>query len=542
MSKTILLLYTDRYYLVQHVYPYGLDILADHLRRHGHKAVVAVPWLPDADPASNITALLDEIQPDIVGLGLRNIDTTMSCEEYGDLESEEWGTFHFLPDAADMAHTVRQHTPGLPIIIGGGAFSIAPQAILDTVEADFGIVGEGETPLLQFVDAWPDASALSHIPGLVHRREGTIIVNPKADFAFPASSAHERDPAFAHAYEQTGLPVRVKRGCNQACSYCVEPIIEGRGFIHRRVEDVIAEITALGEAWPNARKIFFTDTEFNLPDEDYAASLVQAILRAELHERFLFATQLLPRPFSRGFAELLKQAGFSLILSCESFADAVLEQNGMSYRSADMIDAVRTCEDLGIDTTVDLIFGLPGETFETVDHTLAMMAKWEVNTIRRYEYTFGGRIYPGTPLCRYVDENAQAAAHIYGSAADHRLDPVWYCAPLPPKQLKEYVDARFAHPVSFANRIDEGKRQALAVLYLADLGRTNQAAGMFLDADPQAMARCFDPLFRRLSEAGAYPAARAVIETLLQTAQEHPEEQSLAEAAGIARFYLGFMG
>ena len=35
-AKRVLLLYADSYYLVKQVYPFGLDLIANHLRRHGH--------------------------------------------------------------------------------------------------------------------------------------------------------------------------------------------------------------------------------------------------------------------------------------------------------------------------------------------------------------------------------------------------------------------------------------------------------------------------------------------------------------------------
>jgi hypothetical protein len=267
---------------------------------------------------------------------------------------------------------------------------------------------------------------------------------------------------------------------------------------------------------------------------------LEGLIDAGLNERFRFASQFLPKPFSEAFAELLARAGFSVILSCESFADEVLEQNGMSYRAADMLETIKRCEALGLDTTVDLIFGLPGETLATVDHSLAMMEAFPTGPLRRYEYTFGGRIYPGTPLCAYVEQHADPS-HLYGMLSQDRLSPQWYCAPLPPKQLKAYVDERFAHPIGFANRIAEDTFQILAVLHTADGGNLHRAVGLFLDADAAVQAACFDPLFRRLSDAGAVAMGRAVIEEVLSSAQNHPETPGIAEAAGLAGFYLNMI-
>jgi len=82
--RKILLLYADPHYLVQQVHPFGLDVIANRLRAEGHEAVLACPFLPDPDVAANVAACLEEIEPDVIGLGIRNIDTCMSREPCGD--------------------------------------------------------------------------------------------------------------------------------------------------------------------------------------------------------------------------------------------------------------------------------------------------------------------------------------------------------------------------------------------------------------------------------------------------------------------------
>ncbi len=47
--KHILLLYTDRYYFANQVYPFGLDIIAHHLRQHGYTVSVDYPFLERVD-------------------------------------------------------------------------------------------------------------------------------------------------------------------------------------------------------------------------------------------------------------------------------------------------------------------------------------------------------------------------------------------------------------------------------------------------------------------------------------------------------------
>jgi radical SAM superfamily enzyme YgiQ (UPF0313 family) len=491
--RKVLLVYTDPYYLIKQVYPYGLDLLADRLRQQGTAVQITYPFLPDANPAANLAAAAD-FAPDLIGLGIRNIDTSMACETYGDWSGNGYRTFFFLPRVRAVVDALRVLLPGVPMVCGGGAFTVASRQILDYLELDLGVVGDGEEALSAFVHAWPEPSRLARVPGLVMRRDGIFSQTPRRPFVFPRPHTLPRDPGFRHALAAAGLPVRVKRGCNQGCSFCVEPVIEGRNFIHRDIDDVMAELQAAADL-ETVDKIFFVDTEFNLPDLGYATALVQHLVTDGWHRRFRFASQFLPRPFTDDFARLLAQAGFSVILTCTSFADPVLEAAKVSYRQADIANALDLCARYGIDVTVDLIFGLPGETRETVDHSHRCMHRWLPNPLRRYEYTVGARIYPGTPLARRV--GAGDGRNVYGPLTPGLLEPCFYCEPGPPLDLKRQVDHRAPAPMRFDNEMTESCRARLAVGYLADRDRIAEACETFLALELTDKSAVFDDLFHR---------------------------------------------
>jgi radical SAM superfamily enzyme YgiQ (UPF0313 family) len=369
------------------------------------------------------------------------------------------------------------------------------------------------------------------------RRGGAFTETPRRPFSFALPHAPTRDPGFRHALAAAGLPVRVKRGCNQGCTFCVEPLIEGRIFIHRDIDDVVGELHAAA-GLDTVDKVFFVDTEFNLPDLGYAATLVRRLAAEGLHQRFRFASQFLPRPFTDDFARLLAEAGFSVILTCTSFADAVLEAAGVSYREADIANALDLCARYGIDATVDLIFGLPGETHETVEHSLRCMHRWPPTPLRRYEYTVGARIYPGTPLARQV--GAGDGRNVYGRLTPGLLAPCFYCEPGAPLALKRQIDNRAPAPMRFDNEMTESCRARLAVGYLADRERIAEACETFLSLDLPDKSAVFDDLFRRLADTGRLDAARRVAEDLREAiaASGHPAYQG---RAGVIDHYLALL-
>jgi len=537
VEKKILLLYTDKYYLIKQVYPFGLDLIANYLCHAGHDVTIEFPYLPDPDPEINLLSALERTSPDIIGLGIRNLDTCMSCEENGDFAGDGYKSFYFLPEVKRIVDLVKKHAPGLPIIAGGGAFTISPKAVLKYLGIEYGIVGEGEEPLRRFIEAFPDTKKVSEIPNLACLKDG-YRVKPRQDYHFESDlRPFQRDKKFNYAFETAGLPIQVKRGCNQACSYCVEPFIEGKKIFFRDIDQVVEELKTVSEAHEGVNTIFFVDTEFNVPDLVYCSGLIRRIIRDDLHRRFSFSSQFLPKPFDNDFAKILAEAGFSIILTCDSFADRVLEQNRVSYRQADIINALRLCEEQGISCTLSMIFGLPGETYETLNHSLEQMNKYSPHFLRRYEYTIGGRVYRGTSLCEFVEKDREAG-HLYGVRSDGYLEPFYYCSPESPMKLKQYIRQAFPYPVAYQNYYDKIRFSALAMGYLVDQGRWEEAYSIFFSSDLAAKTSIYEYFFRKLTDAGRVDDARAISATLLENIQESKNSIQFGEQEELIRFYL----
>lgn len=539
--KKILLLYTDKYYFVKQVYPFGLDLIAHHLRKYGHEVTIDYPFLPESDLETNLNQIIAETAPDFIGLGMRNLDTAMSCEPFGNFSGHGYKTFFFLPDVKRVVDIVKVLLPKIPMVIGGGAFSISPTAILKTLDVNYGIVGEGEDPLRRLIEAFPDEKKISKIPGLVFRNGDDVIVNQRKPYAFAKNNGPiEREAKFNYAYETGGMPVQVKRGCNRHCAYCVEPHLEGKKFVFKDLGAVIKELRFIARQYEGTRNIFFVDTEFNIPNLDYSSRLIRKIIELGLHEHFRFSSQFLSSPFDADFAKLLNEAGFSIILTCDSFSDTVLEKNRSSYRAKESINTLELCEKFSLDCTVNLIFGLPGETYETINQTIALMMKYPPNAGRRYEYTFGGRIYQGTPLCRFV-ETRKSDLHVYGNRSEGFLEPYYYCAPENPLKLKKYVEQNFPFLYEYPNKDGSVSFQKLAVAYLVDQARWNPAASKFLEGDLDACSAGYDYLFRKLAESGEVKTARTISKKFMDAIFQSGEEGKYADQIPVIQYYMSIL-
>lgn len=539
--KNVLLLYTDKYYLIKQIYPFGLDLIANHLRRHDLNVTIDYPFLPLPDLETNLNEIIKRSKPDVIGLGIRNIDTAMSCEKFGNHKGPGCKTFYFLPDIKKIVEIIRRLFPDIPIVAGGGAFTVSCEAILEFLGIEYGIVGEGEDPLLQFLNAFPDKKKIGKIPNMVFKASNGFHVNRRQSYIFKKDRVlNERDAKFNYAYETSGLPVQVKRGCNQNCSYCVEPFIEGNKFFFRNHADIIAELKTIAENYESIKNIFFTDTEFNILDLKNCSDLVKKILEAGLHEYFRFSSQFLPRPFDENFAKLLAETGFSVILTCDSFADSILSKNRTSYRQKDITQTLGLCEKFNIDCTINLVFGLPGESYETIDHTLKEMLKHPPNPLRQYEYTIGGRIYQHTPLSRFIEQLSDDD-HLYGNKSKGYLEPYYYCSPDNPFNLKKYLECFLPFSIDYQNNYDSNLFKTLACAYLADQGRWNEAAANFLAGSLSSQTSIYDYLFRKFADSGNLELAGSISEHLIDAIHQSKKVSEYEDQISVVKYYLSII-
>ena len=136
-----------------------------------------------------------------------------------------------------------------------------PETILRETKADFGIVGEGEASMLEFVEnaargVFPEERCI-RAPAVLR---GGEIPRPKYD---------DRLMEF---YLKSGniAAVQTKRGCTHSCVYCSYPVLEGSAIRCRDPKAVVDEIEDLA-AGHGAGHVFFTDSVFNDDDGHYLA-------------------------------------------------------------------------------------------------------------------------------------------------------------------------------------------------------------------------------------------------------------------------------
>ena len=121
------------------VFPLGLAYITAVLKKYGASCqVLDLCFMEDYKAA--IESALRAFQPHMVALSLRNLDN-VSYPNY----------VSYLPFYRQVVQTIRKQSKA-PIVLGGSGFSLVPGPLLEFLDADVGIVGEGESSFLSFLN------------------------------------------------------------------------------------------------------------------------------------------------------------------------------------------------------------------------------------------------------------------------------------------------------------------------------------------------------------------------------------------------------
>jgi lipid biosynthesis B12-binding/radical SAM protein len=378
-----------------YVYPLGLGMIASALKNAGHE-VRQIDFLQSSMSLELIENEIRSFSPGLVGISMRNIDNVNLLNEQRYVDAVE-----------QIVRRVHNLTK-VPVVIGGSGFSIMPEAVLNKVGADYGIVGEGESLMVQFAG---DAEKGSYPETRCIRASKYM-----SGIEIPSTCY---DPDIMQFYLKSGniASVQTKRGCNHKCIYCSYPLLEGSS-IRMRDPILVADDIEILINDHKASYIFFTDSVFNDDDGAYLEVIHEMKKR---HINIPWTAFFKPEGLIDEHILLMKETGLKAVeIGADATTDTTLKRLGKPFRFSDIAE----CNDLftkhQVATAHFYMFGCPGETRDTVIEGLENIKSLK----KTVSFIFMGiRILPNTILHRIaLDEELV-------SKNDSLLESVYYIAP-----------------------------------------------------------------------------------------------------------------
>jgi len=354
-----------------------------------------------------------------------------------------------FPGDIRLSRAIKQANPNIKIAFVGPHVSVLPEKSLrDCPEIDFVCRKEFDYAVVDYANGKP----LEEIPGVSFLKDGKVVHNPDApqiqnlDALPHVTDVYKRDldvtrynvPFLLHPY----VSLYTTRGCPAQCTFCLWPqTLSGHPWRKRSTDDVAAEMAKVKSYWPQVKEFFFDDDTFNIQKArtiELCAKLKPLGLTWSCTSRVTTDYETL---------KAMKEAGCRLLIVGYESGDAQILKNikkGATVERARQF--TKDCHKLGLVVHGDFILGLPGETHETINNTIAFAKELDVETIQ----VSVAHAYPGTELYDYavkngfmvgdnkmVDEGGHQLAHIQypGLPADdilasvHRFYDEYYFRP-----------------------------------------------------------------------------------------------------------------
>lgn len=281
-----------------------------------------------------------------------------------------------IDSAYKVASIVKNVDKNICVLIGGFHGTFCPEEVLKNESVDFVIRGEGETPILKFVDEMASGTCRwEEVPSLSYRKNSTFRHNELSekirnldDIPFPARDLIVTLPN-THLKEHTILATR---GCPYGCAFCADKKFWGE-IRTRSKDNIVDEIEKILKQFPNTEKIYFNDGTLTF-NKQFVRELCNEILKRRIGTK-LFCTARFDNIDEEILAHL-KKAGFhALYLGAESGDHEILRSMNKRITLDQIENSIRLIRKAGIQTLVSILVGAPGENELSLRNTIQMMKR-----------------------------------------------------------------------------------------------------------------------------------------------------------------------
>jgi len=431
--------------------PISLATIGAALERDGHR-VEALDASATGHPRTNLLRDIEKAPPDAV------IWST--------------GTPSIADDLA-LANEIKARAPGVATAVFGTHVTALDQSCLeDTPELDAIFRNEPEATAAEWIEKLEKKEPLEAVLGLSYREGEKIRRNPDRPFLSDLDALP--DPAW-HLFDLDvyRLPLRgdrflmvtPHRGCPYPCSYCTAQTYYGAKLRRRSVEKVRDEIRRNVEVH-GVKELFFWSDTFTL-DKRYVMSLMEAIAPLGVS----WASNSRVDTIDEELARAMRRAGCWMIsFGIESGDQALLDAAGKGATVAEAERAVAVVKSAGIKAAGHFVLGLPGETRESLEKTLALAKRLPLD----FEQFYCAVPFPGSRLYEEAREKGWLSQSDFSR---YRQDEALLELPgLSPEEVMAYRQTAYRH---FYTR-PRVAVNALSLLSPRNLGRAASAFKRFL--------------------------------------------------------------
>lgn len=349
-----------------------------------------------------------KIDDDIIRVGLSFENIQQIIENYApDMVGVNCLFTKQRQNAHEICRLAKKIDPSTITVAGGAHPTVLPELVLSDDNVDFVVIGEGENTILDILKLVEGKGENVQLNGIAFKENGKNIVIPKTRFIKDLDSIPFPAWGLLHLEKYFGLkashgtrhysrfaPIITSRGCPAKCTFCSAYRVWGRRFRMRSPENVIEEMRQLKNKY-GIKELMFEDDNLTLN-----IKRAEKIFESMIEDKFNFAWDTPNGVAAFALTEevilKMKESGcYQLNLALESGSQFVLENIIKKPLKLHKVKPlIKYAKKIGLNTSIYLIIGMPGETLDQIKETFSLAEELEI-----YDpFVSVATPYPGTEL------------------------------------------------------------------------------------------------------------------------------------------------
>ena len=273
-----------------------------------------------------------------------------------------------------MAQLVKARL-GCPIIFAGPQADIIARETLEEIPfVDFVCCGEGENTVYPFFSSLLRGEPDLSVDGLVYRKDGDIIMNPRPKLIEDLDTIPFVDyricPEDEPANAQIGFPIDVGRGCPFGCTYCSTKTFWGRKYRLKSPARIVEEMQRNYDLY-GARHFTFQHDMFTMNK-----ALVKETCRLikELPFKATWNCSARLDCIDGELIDVMADAGlYHIYLGIETGSPRMQKLINKNLKLEGVRERIAYLLSKNLQVTTSFIFGFPEETEEEVSQTFSLV-------------------------------------------------------------------------------------------------------------------------------------------------------------------------
>jgi radical SAM superfamily enzyme YgiQ (UPF0313 family) len=320
--------------------------------------------------------------------------------------------------------------------------------------ADFILLGEAEVTLLKLVNGiQKNETDFFNIEGLAFLNNDTIVKTVKRSvmkdldqLPFPAWDIIDIEPYRQSWMKHAGyfsMNVATTRGCPFKCNWCAKPIY-GNRYNTRSPQNVVNELIML-KAKFQFDHIWFCDDIFGLKP-GWIKEFADLIEKEKLSFKFKMQGRVDLLLKENNIKDLSRAGCDNIWMGAESGSQKILDAMDKGTTVQQIFEATRLLKKNKIKPSFFIQFGYPGETYEDIKKTIAM-----INKLLPYEigisvsYPLPGTVFYEKVKSELKEKTNWTDSNEMALLFHNNYQPAFYT------QLHSYVHKSYRKHLSFEN-------------------------------------------------------------------------------------------